>query len=114
MTRKLQVFQPIPLALAVAIALLLASQSAWAARVEPQKPIIQLTTIDAGPIGAQTTTNLYFAQVAVGGGYTTVFTLMNTGSDPVNGTLYLKDQQGADFSVSMSGAVTGVGSNFPI
>jgi sugar lactone lactonase YvrE len=36
----------------------------------------------------------YFPQVAVGGGYTTVFTFGNSGSDMLSGTLELMDQQG--------------------
>lgn len=41
-----------------------------------------------------------FPQVAVGGGYSTLFTVTNTGSTPAAGTLTLTDQQGNPLSVS--------------
>jgi len=44
--------------------------------------------VDPGPIGVNTTTAL-FAQVAIGEGYTTVFTLMNTGTGDLSGVLVL-------------------------
>ncbi len=91
----------------------------------PAKPALNLTLVDPGPIGAETTTNLYFAQVAVGGGYTTVFTLINTGGTAVNGTLFLTGQDGTPFTVNLnepsinpelggSGVIQATGSSFPL
>ncbi len=47
----------------------------------------------------------YFPHIAVGGGYTTVFALANTGATPASGSLALMDQHGAPFAVSMAGAI---------
>ena len=91
----------------------------------PADRTIRMTLIDPGPIGAETTTNLYFAQVAVGGGYVTVFGLVNTGSTPAVGNLILKDQAGNDFLVSgnapgvrsqpsSNDLVDATGSSFPL
>jgi hypothetical protein len=92
---------------------------------QPGQRTIRMTLIDPGPIGAETTTNLYFAQVAVGGGYVTVFGLVNTGSTPAVGNLILKDQSGNDFLVSgnapsvrsepsSNDLVNATGSSFPL
>jgi hypothetical protein len=62
--------------------------------------------------------SIYFPQVAVGGGYTTVFTLTNNGSGAVQGNLHVTGQDGAPFLVSLtdnaSGASLGSGSSFSI
>jgi len=57
--------------------------------------------IDPGPIGIDTTTNL-FAQVAIGGGYTTVFTFLNTGDATVTGNLILTDDNGAPLNATLA------------
>jgi len=63
---------------------------------------------------------VYFAQVAVGDGLTTVFTFGNNGSDAASGTLIFKNQQGSPFTVSgtlenpESAAQTYTASSFPI
>jgi hypothetical protein len=57
----------------------------------------------AAPIGVATTTNL-FAQVAVGGGYTTVFTFMNTGADATTGNLVLTGDDGKPLSATINGS----------
>ncbi len=44
--------------------------------------------------------DIFFPQVAVGGGYSTLFTITNTGADAASGSLVLTDQQGNPFSVS--------------
>jgi hypothetical protein len=89
----------------------------------PDNPTLQLSLTDPGPVGAETTTNIYFAQVAVGGGYNTVFTLMNTGSTAVNGTLFVTDSNGNPFNINLTepsapvsagGQIDAVGSNFPV
>jgi hypothetical protein len=63
---------------------------------------------DTGPGGAISdaqrfivtqASTLYFPQVAVGGGYTTVFTLVNNGSQNTSGTLTLTGQDGNPFVV---------------
>lgn len=92
----------------------------------PTRPTLNFSPIDPGPIGAETTTNIYFAQVAVGGGYTTVFTLMNTGSTTAAGNLIATGQDGLPFNLNLNepairpeaGAsaesVGATGSSFPI
>ncbi len=42
----------------------------------------------------------FFPQIAVGDGYTTVFTFGNSGSDDLSGVVDLKDQQGNPFTVN--------------
>jgi len=54
----------------------------------PGNPPVRMMMTDPGPIGVNTTTAL-FAQVAIGGGYTTVFSLLNTGSTDLGGVLVL-------------------------
>jgi len=43
-----------------------------------------------------------FAQVAVGGGYTTIFALLNTGDTDLNGRLVLTDTEGNPMKVALS------------
>jgi len=47
-------------------------------------------------------TNIYSGQFAVGGGYTTIVTLLNTGSAQSNGTITFTDQQGNPFVVRVT------------
>src|SRR5947209_15855929 len=100
-----------------------ASEARAGQRARLDNPTLRMTLVDPGPVGAETTTNIYFAQVAVGGGYETYFVLMNTGATAVNGTLFLTDQDGNAFNVDLidqttsslsgDGGVDLVGSNFP-
>jgi hypothetical protein len=53
----------------------------------------------------------YFPHFAVGGGYSTVFALANTGATTASGSLTLTDQRGSPLSVSIDGAS---GSDFPV
>lgn len=71
--------------------------------------------IGPGPIFAATTTNL-FAQVAFGGGFTTVFSFMNTGPDVTTGILYLTDNSGQPLAAAFSspGASDALGPSYPI
>jgi hypothetical protein len=46
----------------------------------------------------------YFSHVAVGGGFTNVFTITNTGGTTATGTLSLTDQGGKPFLVSLNGS----------
>src|SRR5687768_17131084 len=60
-------------------------------------------------------TNIYLGQFTVGGGYSTMVTLMNTGSTVSNGTVFFTDQQGNPFTVRVSfpeGSFTGSSSVF--
>ena len=67
---------------------------------------------------------VYFAQVVVGGGFTTVFTLVNTGIGTATGSLVLTDKLGAPLSVDLTEVTTfpeepsesrgAIGSSFPI
>jgi len=106
----------------------------------PSQPALNLTLVDPGPIGIQTTSatfpvsvppggtrvlttqpvnesdplkqgwarvefggnTLYAANIAVGQGWTTIFTLTNTGGAAVNGTLILTGQDGNPFTVTAS------------
>jgi len=52
---------------------------------------------------AQNTVTALFAQVAVGGGYTTTFTLMNTGSTILNGNLILTGKDGTPLNAAFTG-----------
>jgi hypothetical protein len=54
----------------------------------------------------------FFPQVAVGNGYSTTFTLGNTGATPISGNLLLTDQQGNPFTVNSTNF--GAGSSFPV
>src|SRR5688572_20318113 len=45
-------------------------------------------------------TNIYNGQFTVGGGYSTMVTLINTGSTDSKGTVFFTDQQGNPFTVS--------------
>jgi hypothetical protein len=106
---------------------LAAAGAAAEARADQQarldNPTLRMTLVDPGPVGAETTTNIYFPQVAVGGGYETYFVLMNTGATAVNGTLFLTDQDGNALNVDLrdqtatslseDGRIDIVGSNFP-
>ena len=51
-------------------------------------PTVQANLTDPGPIGAETTTSLYFGQVALGAGWNTIFSIVNTGATTVNGNSY--------------------------
>jgi hypothetical protein len=52
-----------------------------------------------------------FAHLAIGGGYTTVFTFLNTGSEAVVGNLYLTDQTGVPLPANLDGSP---GSSLPL
>jgi hypothetical protein len=70
--------------------------------------------VDPGPGGIITTTAT-FAQVAIGGGFTTVFTMINTGSDPVTGDLVLTGDDGQPLDATLSStalAEAGIGPVF--
>ncbi len=51
-------------------------------------------------IEAVNVASIFFPQVVVGGGYSTLFTIINTGVAAVSGNLTLTDQQGNSLSVS--------------
>jgi hypothetical protein len=54
----------------------------------------------------------FFPQVVVGGGYSTTFTLSNTGATAISGNLTLTDHQGNPFTTSSPNS--GTGSSFPV
>lgn len=54
---------------------------------------------------------IFFPEIAVGGGWSTTFELINTGDTTTSGNLYLNDQQGSNLYVSSS---LGTSSWFPI
>jgi hypothetical protein len=70
------------------------------------QPSVQANLADPGPIGAETTTNLYFAHMAVGAGYNTIFTIVNTGATTVNGVLSITGQTGLPMNANIDGTVT--------
>jgi hypothetical protein len=57
---------------------------------------------------------IYFPQFAVGGNFTTVFTIMNTGTEADSGTLILTDQTGNPLVVTASTVPATAGSIIPI
>ncbi len=59
------------------------------------------TLAEPGPIPASATSAL-FAHLAVGGGFTTTFTLLNTGSTALAGTLILTGQDGNPLNVNLA------------
>jgi len=67
---------------------------------------LQANLTDPGPIGAETTTFLYFGQVALGAGWNTIFSLLNTEATTVNGTLTLRGSSGAPINANFDGQVT--------
>lgn len=81
----------------------------------PPMPALTLALTGPAAIGAVTTTNL-FAQAAIGGGYTTIFALLNTGTDTTTGTLILTGDQGKPLIAALSspGFAGNFGSAFPI
>jgi hypothetical protein len=73
-----------------------------------------MSLIGPGPIGAATTT-AQFAHFAVGGGYTTIFTFLNTGGTALTGTLFLTGQDGNPFTAKLSsGSTQTTGTNIPL
>jgi hypothetical protein len=72
----------------------------------PKTETVQAELTDPGPVGAETTTNLYFGQVALGGGYRTIFSIVNTGATTVNGTLTLTGSNGVPINANLDGQVT--------
>ncbi len=65
---------------------------------------------DPGPIGLATTTNL-FSQVALGGGYTTVFTFVNTGVDTTTGNLILTADNGQPMVANLVSTTSSLGTS---
>jgi hypothetical protein len=62
-------------------------------------------------LGYQPTAQTYFPQLAIGQGYTTAFTLSNTGASPASGSLSFTDNSGSPLQV-FSGGVAG--SSLPV
>jgi sugar lactone lactonase YvrE len=61
-------------------------------------------------VAATSSAAAYFAQVAIGGGWSTSFALSNTNSTTISGNLILADSQGNPFTVNSSNM--GIGSSF--
>ncbi len=78
-------------------------------------PVLRFALQGPAAIGTVTTTNL-FAQFAFGGGYTTTFTFLNTGTDATTGNLILTSDSGAALSgnISSNGGSSVVASSVPI
>ncbi len=76
-------------------------------QASPQMPPIKALLQDPGPIGLATTTAI-FAHVAVGGGWNTVFTFLNTGTTPVGGNLILTASDGTPMNVSIAAPTAGL------
>jgi hypothetical protein len=55
--------------------------------------------------------SIFFPHMAVGGGWSTSFTLSNTNADTISGNLILSDYEGILFTVNSSSM--GIGSSFP-
>ncbi len=69
----------------------------------------------AAPLQVVTTTNL-FAQIAFGGGFTTIFSFANTGSATATGNLILNDDTGQPLVASFTspGLSSSTGFSFPL
>jgi hypothetical protein len=63
---------------------------------------------------SQAASGLIFAHVVTGGGYSTTFTLANTGATEATGTLAIIGQTGEPLSVDLTGPVSGKGASFAI
>ena len=93
--------------------------AATAGNAIPALKLLRLPGIEAlalaAPLQTVTTTNL-FAQVALGGGYTTIFSFSNTGATAVTGNLILTDDQGQPLQSVFSTPGSGVtfGSSYPV
>ncbi len=77
----------------------------------PVGDYIYTTTATSDPV--QATVTALFAQVAVGGGYSTVFTLTNTGNDSVTGNLILTRADGTALNSTLSSS-SGSGGPSPV
>lgn len=64
-------------------------------------PPVRMMMTDPGPIGVNTTTAL-FSQVAIGGGYKTIFTLLNTGATDLTGVLVLTAGNGSPMNAAFT------------
>ncbi len=71
----------------------------------PARPPGRIKAGTTEPVGADVATT-YFPQVALGSGYTTSFTLTNTGSTPLNLRLTLTDSTGAPMGVLLPSSAT--------
>ncbi len=78
-------------------------------------PPVRVLMTDPGPIGVNTTTAL-FSQVAIGGGYETVFTLLNTGGTDLTGVLVLTAGNGTPMTATFTAppAAPATGDSFNI
>ena len=78
-------------------------------------PPVRMLLTDPGPIGLNTTTAL-FSQVAIGGGYQTVFTLLNTGGTDLTGVLILTAGNGSPMTATFTAppAAPATGDSFSI
>ncbi len=77
---------------------------------------IKASDFEVVQLGYKPDSQTLFPHLAVGGGYTTVFSLTNTGATPSTGSLVITDGSGAPLNVAASGAgisSTG-GSSLPI
>jgi hypothetical protein len=77
---------------------------------------ITIALADPGPVGAVTTAAI-FSHFALGGGFTTTFTLLNTGADALDGNLILTngaDGSPADASLQSSDGTTATGSSIHV
>jgi hypothetical protein len=69
-------------------------------------PVLFASILVLGPARsacAQNTVTALFSHVAIGGGFTTTFTLLNTGSSVLTGTLYLTAQDGTPLTAAFTG-----------
>lgn len=79
---------------------------------QPTGDFIYTTTKSLQAAVPSMPTTAVFPQVAIGGGFSTVFALMNTGAAATSGGLVFTSQQGTPLSVRIEG--TGTGSSFPV
>ncbi len=86
-----------------------------AANLPAGTPPVRMLMTDPGPIGVNTTTAL-FSQVAIGGGYETIFTLLNTGGTDLTGVLILTAGNGSPMNATFTSppAAPATGDSFNI
>ena len=63
---------------------------------------IYTATVTTNPVSVSQPITALFPQVAVGGGFTTLFTLVNTGIDALSGNLILTNSNGSPMEVALS------------
>jgi hypothetical protein len=78
--------------------------------INPAFRAVSASDFEVIRLGYQPPQITYFPHLAVGGGYTTVFSLVNTGAVSASGNLFLLDSSGSPLDVASRNSHTEVGS----